>query len=340
MNRLTAVFLQQLYEYVPQKSELLQCAQKELLRQLEVSLSEAVSPGTVFFSTHAQQLKQKIEIWKSKAEGLCRVSQIGEFLEELEALCACERQLHEETQQQIRSTGFVDAARLHLFYHSEQRQALDVVNEMIRVELFRVAALGGPERFRRIPEVDTVPDTLTGRLGLWKQYIQPALQDLPDNLLYGCWAFQEQNSCPTGPLGKIPGYLLANPDKKAAGLLPGEWKKIAGSKGYLYQGGGRLTNLTPNNVQQAQGKPLGTTVPVEQLAVRMRRCDPIQAMQDYFGNAPYSVDPYELFAAADLAASANTILERGQTGSCFLCGAPVRNNAPLCRHCVERVYIK
>ena len=340
MNRLTAIFLQQLYDYVPQKNELLQRAKKELLRQLDISMPEAVSPGTLFFSEHAQQFKGKMDAWKNKVQNLCRIEHVREFLSELEMLCARQKELHNETQRQIHSAGLVDVSKLHLFYRSEQKQALDVVNEMVRIELFRVVALAGPDRFCRIPPIDTVPDTLAGYLGYWKQWIDPALQNLPDHLLYGCWAFQEQECCPTGPLGKLPTYLPVKTNKKSGTLLPGEWARNIGPRGNWYQGVGRLTNLTPDTVQWAQHQNIKQHIPVTELASRMHLLNPVQAMQAYFGQTPYSVDPYELFSTADLAATANTMLERGQTHSCFLCGGPVQDNAPLCARCVERTYIK
>lgn len=341
MNFLTAVFLQQLYTYAPQKEELMQLARRELLRELDCSMPDAISPGTLFCTAQGQQLKREITEWKTKVEHCSRMEDVIRGLRSLQKLKDREERFHEETQREIRNPGFVDSARLHVFYHREQGEALRILNEVIHVELFRIVCLGGVRRFSRIPPLARVPDSLVERLAYYKDYLIPSITDLEENALYGYWAIRYQPDSRTGPRGKLPAYSIAEPkNSKGKQLLPGEYQKIPIVQGTLYQGIGCLTNLTPDTVERAQNMQVHDQIPVVELSSRLYRLDPIQALASYFRQEFYAVDAYELFAAADVAQSANTLMERGQTESCFLCGSAVKNNAPLCSSCVEKVYVK
>lgn len=341
MNRLTAVFLQQLYACAPQKQELLKRAQRELLLQLDRSLPELLSPGTLIASAKGQELRQQAARWKQQTEQCSRMEDITLLLEQLNALQKQEQRLHTETRQEINRSGFVDGTKLHLFYRSEQRDALQVLDEIIRIELFRIAVLGGAQRFNAVPPLAAVPDILADRLAYYKNCLMPVLLDLSDQMLYGCWAFRFQEESRAGPLGNLPGYLIAEPNPaKATGLLPGEYTVLPAAKGTLYQGVGSLTNLTPDTVEQAQRTSVQDHIPVAELAARLYHGDPVRALGDYFGNNPYIVDPYELFATADVARGALELAERGRTRHCFLCGKALKNRAPLCAACVEKVCLR
>lgn len=340
MNRLTAIFLQQLYGYVPQKRELLDRARRELLLQMDRALPELLSPGTLFGSSQGQKLRQQASRWKQQAEQCTRMEEIAPLLYQLQALEKQERQLHAQTRQEIQGSGFVDGTQLHLFYRSEQRDALRILNEVIRVELFRIAALGGAYRFKNVPPLAAVPDLLADRLAYYKNSLMPVLQDLSDQVLYGCWAFRFQAESAVGPLGKLPGYLITDPNPAKAALLPGEYTVLTTSRGTLYQGVGCLTNLTPDTVEQAQRGPVQDRIPVAELAARLYGDDPVRTLGDYFGNKPYIVDPYELFAAADVAKGAQALEDRGRARRCLLCGKALTKPVPLCASCVEKVCLR
>lgn len=341
MNRLTAVFLQQLYACAPQKQDLLKRAKRELLLQLDRSLPELLSPSTLIASAKGQELRQQTVQWKQRTEQCSHMEDITFLLEQLYALQKQERQLHTETRREIQSSGFVDGTKLHLFYRSEQRNALQVLDEMIRIELFRIAVLGGAQRFKAVQPLAAVPDILADRLAYYKNCLMPVLLDLSDQVLYGCWAFRFQEESRTGPLGNLPGYLMAEPNPaKAAGLLPGEYTVLPTAKGAVFQGVGCLTNLTPDTVEWAQRVSVQDHIPVAELAARLYHDDPVRVLGDYFGSTPYIVDPYELFAAADVARGAQELAERGRTRRCFLCGKALKNQAPLCTACVEKVCLR
>lgn len=341
MNRLTAAFLQTLYEYVPQKKELLDRARRELCRQLEHSMPNALSAATLFCSPEAQQLRQQIDRWKAGAQRITSMRELIDRLEDLEQLCSREKQLHTRTQAELARPGFVDVSNLHIFYLPEQEDALAVMNQIIRIDLFRVVALGGPELFRHIPPLDRQPNHLDLRLHYYKTYLQPALDRISEADQYGNWAYRYQDLVRTGPLAKLPSFQIADPSQKLNNLLPGEYKMTLSGRGLLYQGVGRLTNITPETVTEAQDATVCTTITPKQLIGGMdRNVDPVQALKSVMGKQFYSVSAADLFAAADSVVSARTILQRGYGRQCFLCGQPVQGNAPLCTRCMEKTVVK
>lgn len=340
MNRLTAVFLQELYTYAPQKQELLQRAKQELIRELEHTMAELISPSTVFGSVRGQELRQNIADWKQKVKQCTNMEDVSLLQTDLEKLKEKERQLRKETQSELQKSGFVDSARLHLFYFSEQKSALQILNEVIHVELFRIAVLTGARQFAKIPALASVPDSLSDRLIYYKNYLIPVLQSKDNRDLYGCWAFRFQENGHVGPLGNLPGYLITEPNlSKAEKLLPGEYTLLENPHGILYQGIGYLTNITPDTVEFVQRGQIKTYIPVAELAVYLYQNNPIRALESYFGSTPYLVDPYELFATANMAQEGRAMVARGRERKCFLCGQPVQNNTPLCSACAGKVCI-
>lgn len=341
MKRLTAVFLQQLNNYVPGKEQdILACMRRELQRQLDVVLPDVSAPGTLFCSARGKQLQRDLNNWKRQVAGLLHVSQAVTCLDQLETLCREAEQLRQETRQEIRCEGGVDPARLHLFCGAEQAQALAVVDELIRVELYCVAVLGGAELFGRIPPVDRVAHTLSDRLDYYKKYVVSALSGVEDNKAYGVWAFVQQDEIRAGPLGSLAAFLPCSPDKSAVDLLPGECRSGMTSRGVVFQGVGCVTNLNPNNIEMAQHEKVESTIPVQELARRLDTWDPIRALKECYVARPYAVDACELFAVASMAQSARVLLRRGQLGQCFLCGRTVRGGVPLCAQCVTKVKVE
>lgn len=341
MNRLTAAFLQTLYEYVPQKKELLECVRQELLRQLEHALPNAISAGTLFCSPEAQQLQKQINSWKTGVERIVFMREATDRMQDLERLCNREKQLHTRTQTELARSGFVDVGNLHIFYLSEQDDALGVLNQIIRIDLFRIVALGGPDLFRHIPPLDRQLDHLDLRLNYYKTYIRPALDRISEVDQYGNWAFRYQDMVRAGPLARLPSFQIAEPDQKLGTLLPGEYKMRMLGSGPLYQGVGRLTNITPETVIEAQNTTVCANITPKQLLGGMERnVDPVQALQSVMGKRFYSVNATDLFAAADYVVSARTILKRGYGRQCFLCGRSVQGNAPLCPRCMEKTIVK
>ena len=341
MNRLTAVFLQQLYEYVPgRQQELLECMRRELQRQPDLSLPEETAPGTMFCSAQGKQLQRDLAGWKQQAAALEDGGLAVRQLKQLEDLCRQAADLRKETGHEIRGAGAVDPARLHLFCGPEQKQALAVVDELIRVDLFRAAVLGGAALFARIPPVDRVAHTLADRLEYYKNCVLPALSGVEENKAYGVWAFLQQDECRIGPLGSLAAFSPCAPDKSARDLLPGECRTVMTSRGVVFQGVGCVTNLEPASIEGAQHQTVGDAIPVRELARRLDTRDPIRALAEYYGPRPYAVDACELFAAASMAQSARVLLRRGQLGQCFLCGRAVQGGVPLCAQCVAKVKVE
>lgn len=340
MNRLTTVFLQQLCAYVPEKKpELLACIRRELLRQMEVSLREETASGTLYCSEQALQLQRDIQNWKQRVTGLQDPARAADCMLGLETLCRRAGQLHEETRREIAGAGFVDPARLHLFYVSEQKQAQAVMEELGRVELFRAAVLGGVPLLSRIPARRIGAVGLAAKLEYYKNYLVPACAGMEGATLSGVWAFQEVSSQRAGPMGNLAGYRPCDPDKEIHELLPGECRRKDTSRGIVYQGVGCITNLNPNTMEAAREKGIAQTMPLGEMIKRIEFGGPIRALQNYYGNTPYLVKADELFAVASMARSARQLLNRRQTGQCMLCGRALQEQAPLCPQCLARVKV-
>lgn len=341
MNRMTAAFLQTLYEYAPQKKELLERARQELLRQLERDLPNALSAATLFCSPEAQHLQKQIDGWKTRAERIVSMRELTDQMEDLEQLCSQEKRLHTRTQTELARPGFLNVGNLHILYLSEQDNALRVLNQMIQIDLFRIVALGGPDLLRHIPPLDRQPNHLDLRLNYYKTYIQPALDRISEADQYGSWAFCYQDMVRAGPLARLPAFQIAEPVQKLGTLLPGEYKMTVSGRGMLYQGVGRVTNITPETVVEAQNTTVQARITPKQLFDGMNQTsDPVQALQLVMGKRFYSVSAADLFAAADFVVSAHVIVQRGYSRQCFLCGQPVQGNAPLCSHCMEKTIVK
>ena len=279
-------------------------------------------------------------LWEKDAAQILKPSDGVKYLRILKELCETAKRLHKETCEQMESYTSVDGGKVHFFYAEEQRLAQKIVNEWIQIDLYRILILGGPRYFEQIPVLKKVPLLLADRVRYYKTQVMPVLSSLNPKQRYRYWAVQHKEECRMGPLATLPAYVLCEPAKRSARLIPGEYKKLEAVGGVLYQGLGRLTNITPDTIEEAQSDGVYDTLSMEMLEKAWGRGDPIMALQTMFAGKWYAIDPYELFSKAAALEASWTILRRGQLRQCVYCGSLVEHQVPLCPQCIKRIKVR
>lgn len=340
MNQLTAIFMQQLSDDTSLSEEILERVRKELVLELLRCLPKEMHPGTLYCSAEGENLKSQMLLWKEEAAKISKPSDAVRYLRSLKELCQTAKRLREETCQQIESYASVDGGKLHLFYAEEQRSVLKTVNEWIRIDLYRILILGGPAYFRKIPLLKKIPMLLLDRVRYYKTQVMPVLSLLDARQRYSYWAVQHKDECRMGPLATLPAYVLCEPAKRSERLMPGEYKKLEALGGVMYQGLGRLTNITPDTIEEAQSDGLYDHVPMEAFEQARGTQDPVKALETLYAGKWYAVDPYELFSKAAAIEASWTILRRGQLRQCLYCGSLVEHHVPLCPQCIKRIKVR
>lgn len=341
MDYLTVLFLNQLAGQVERADELLKLVRKELLAEFERQMSCNMVSGVLFYTGRARALQQRCAQWLESARQLPQIGAGKALLRELETLAKESDFLRQETRNQLQSPASIDMDRMHIIDPQDHEQTLRLIEEMIRFDLYRVAAIGGGALLTRITPFRRVSATLEAYMDYYRQEVLGALNMCSETRKYAFWAVQHRGDGKCGAYAKLPAYVIAEPKKVKHPMLPGEYQIIEDRGGILMQGVGMLTNVTPNNILSAQDAGVGYKPTVRQiLQCGADLSRPDQVLAGSFEGGYYAVDPFEFFGMLSAAEDARVILRRGQLQQCFLCAAPVQNNAPLCPACMKRVQIQ
>lgn len=340
MNTLTAVFLDVLGSETGQAQRAAELTKKNMRAEFEKRTGELLLSSTVFFSDEGKCLKQKLCMLKKQIESINGARQAVEINRELSSLYVEAEKLHRETQRQIHKRGHIDVRKLHFFYQKEQSDALDILENYNRAELYRIAVLSGGQSFLTRKPLACFSHSIQDSLRYLKEEIVPVTDAVQfrklENGLY--WAAQHTDLMRAGPLGSLPGFTMIDPIKTDHRFYPGEHAVLPYRKGIVLQGIGYLTNLLPENVEKAQGRGcLITKISPDNLMPYIDYLqNPDVLLEHLFGERYYLISAEEYFAAASYAEVSYTILRRARIGQCLYCGKPA-SRGKFCDTCVKRI---
>lgn len=337
MKRLTIMFLQELYAFVPQQQQALaQMIREELMADIAEIASGADSR---FCSPTAQTLQSDAIALRARLETSPGQQEIFSLWERTAALCEKARTMREQTRRQLSGVACPDPDSLHLCTIQEEPVLRKMLNDYLHLELYRLLVLGGTEVFRQIPPLSDFPDQPAVRLRYEQEYLRPAAQRVEHTQPFGLWAVCFQSARRLGATATLPAYILCAPDEKAGNLLPGEHQILVRRSEILFQGLGLLTNLTPDTIERAQHEPVRNRVLMRDLWGCQAE-DPIGDFAAHCGEELYAVDAGSLFAAAALAQGGRQISRRRETQQCLYCGAPAVPHQVLCANCLRRIELR
>ena len=342
MNKLTAVFLDVLGAEPGPTKRAADLATENMQNEFSERVAELLLPGTLFFSDEGRELKRRLTALQGEIAHIERAQQAVGIIKQLEELYIRAEKLHRDTQKQIRKKGYIDARKLHFFYQSEQAEAMDILENYIKTELYLTAAFGGGRMFLTRKPLKSFQHTLQDRVRYLKEELLPVTdtQNFRQNVDSRYWAVQHQDAVKAGPLGILPGFMITEPVKSGRRFLPGEHAALPSRKGVILQGMGYLTNLTTMTVENAQIKgALVTSVTPDQLINYIDYLqDPDAVLGSMFAGKYYLISAAQYFGAASYAEASFTIRRRSRLGQCLFCGKPVAEKH-FCSNCEKRIKI-
>lgn len=342
MEKLTAVFLDVLGSETGQESRAASIVKEGMQAEFAQRTKELMSGGTLYFSREGIRLKQELENLHNQTNTLTDAIQAVKIGANLSALYIRAEKLHRETQRQIHRPGKIDIGKIHFFYPDEQSEALNILEDYIKTELFRILTLLGGKAFLSLKPLKTYQHTLQDRVKYLKEQVSPMTDNrkMKDLAVPHYWAVMHKNERKAGPVGVLPGFEIIELTRTDHRFLPGEHREVACRQGIALQGVGCFTNVTPATIEKAQIKGmLHTRVTVEQLG---RYVDylkqPDAVLTHLFSDSLYAVDPAEYFGTASYVESSAAIVRRKRLGQCILCGKS-SSGADFCEQCARRIKI-
>ena len=318
MNKLTAVFLDVLGAEAGQTKRAADLAKENMQNEFSERVAELLLPGTLFFSDEGRELKRRLTALQGEISHIERAQQAVGIIKQLEEL-------------------YIRAEKLH-----RQAEAMDILENYIKTELYLTAAFGGGRMFLTRKPLKSFQHTLQDRVRYLKEELLPVTdtQNFRQNVDSRYWAVQHQDAVKAGPLGILPGFMITEPVKSGRRFLPGEHAALPSRKGVILQGMGYLTNLTPMTVENAQIKgALVTSVTPDQLINYIDYLqDPDAVLGSMFAGKYYLISAAQYFGAASYAEASFTIRRRSRLGQCLFCGKPVAEKH-FCSNCEKRIKI-
>lgn len=342
MKELTAVYMDILGKKTGQEGRAAAIVRESMLAEFSERTRDLLSSETLFFSDEGHALQQELVILKRNIEKLTQAKEAAKLCAKLKNLFIRAEELHRETQREIEKSGRIRASKLHFFYAKEQERALDILEEYIRAELFRVLVFGGGTLFFKCRPLKGYQHTLQERM----KYLVFELAPVTDTQSFRqlaktkYWAVSHQDEMRAGPMGRLPGMLITDPVRTDHRFLPGEHRMLPGRGGLVLQGVGYLTNVTPKNIDSAQLKGgLITSVTADMLKPYVDYLsDPDSVLNHIFAGRLYAISPEQYFAAASYAEACITIVSRHRLGQCLLCGQSAEGGS-FCDRCYRRIKI-
>ena len=342
MQALAAVFMDILGKKTGQEERAATIIRESMSVEFSEHTRELLSSETLFFSAEGLALQQDLLVLKREIEKLFHAKDAVKLGAKLKTLYIRAEELHRETQREIRKSGRIRAAKLHFFYADEKEAALDILEEYVRVELFRVLVFGGGSLFSRCKPLKGFQHTLQDRMKYLVYELAPVTDSQSFKILAKTryWAVVHQDEMRAGPMGHLPGMLITDPVKTDHRFLPGEHGLLSGRGGLILQGIGHLTNVTPENIEKAQLRNNLQKVITPEMLKPYVDClsDPDSVLNHIFSDKLYVISPAQYFAAASYAEASLAISNRHKLGKCLLCGQSAESGL-LCERCGRRIRI-
>lgn len=342
MNKLTAVFLNVLGRETGQENRAATVAMESMMAVFSSKTGRLLSSGTIFCSDEGHKLQRDLLSLKKKIISMTRAQQVAKAEAKLSGLYIEAERLHRETQRQIHRPGKINIRKLHLFFYEEQTEALHILEDYIKAELYRILTLEGGRAFISRKQLQIFKHTLPDRIKYLKEEILPLTdsQKMKKKAVPHYWAAVYREERKAGPIGVLPGFETVDPVKVDHRFLPGEHRELPYRSGVVIQGVGSLTNVTPGTIEQAQRKgALHTEVFPDQLARYSEYLrDPDAVLGHLFSGTLYAIDAEQYFSVASYVIGSAALIRRKRLGQCLFCGKTAAGS-DFCEQCARRIRI-
>ena len=200
MKKLTAIFLEALGKETGQRDRAAALASKSMQEEFARKTAELLSAGTLFFSDQGRELRQNLIMLRERIGRISNANEAVGTIGRLNSLYIEAERLHRETQKQIHRPGHIDAGKLHFFYRSEQQEALEILEQYNRAELYRIIALGGGSAFLTRKPLKSYQHNLQERVRYLREEISPVTETVMFRELADTryWAVQHNDNMRVG----------------------------------------------------------------------------------------------------------------------------------------------
>ena len=333
MNHLTIAFMCRLSEHTQAQTQLLQRMQKELLSEMQKRLPAFLHRVTSFLSSQGNEFSAKLNQWMDDVQHMGSIDVSGKLFRRLQRLCTEADKLAKESRAAWQYPGKLDPDLLHFVFPEQKEEAESRLYSAVCLEMFRLVASGGAERFIHFPKLQYVHPTVRDYYLYYAKHIIPALIVMDRHRRFGIWAFQYKEQARTGGMSRMPVYIQTAPKIERTPLLLGECRSSGAANAAVWQGLGALTNITPENIVRAQSEGIIHSIRPEQLKNLRLNTTPTQILEQCFPGQWYALDPVHFFSVLTTARCARTLMLRINNNQCLYCGTDGANGS-LCLGCL------
>lgn len=336
MNDLTLIFIEHLVKRLENNDLLINRLRDELLQDARLRLNKYLLESTLYLSPRGKNFLSRTESWFQKATSVQSVSEMRILFKQLAAFELEADELYQETQQSLSSIGKLNADTLHVVFYEDQSNAKQRVYQAICLEMFRLVAANDGEVLSKLPLLHYEHSDLLSYYKYYSQKVLPALKLAEHHKRFSVWAFQYREQAKVGPLAKLPVYIHATPKQEKNVILPGEHHLVGSNSTEIWQGVGSITNLSPDNIQQAQFEGVYHSVSLQQLNTCRLTDTPTQILDQCFAGKWYAINPSHFFSMLSIALCSRTIKLRASHKQCLYCGSEGASSS-LCLSCISKI---
>lgn len=336
MNQLTASFFALLSKRVQDPGPLCRRLQQELLAEAQRRMQTYLREDTSYLSPTGIAFCNRFMQWGDTVRRLYTAEEGAGMYRQLIALCNEAEDLYRETRRALMHPGTLDAEQLHVIFAEEQQAAIKQLYEAICIEMYRIICAGGAAAVNRMPQLKYTHATLESYYNYYHQHVVPALRMIETRKLHGVWAYQFRPQAKIKNLIRLPLYVQVEPKKEKSPLLPGESHPVGTGSSLSWQGMGALTNITPDNIAEAQFEGIQHRITPDNFAQASLNDAPEKVASQCFRGKWYAIEPAHFFAVFNMVRCERTLTLRAGNSQCMFCGAD-HSNSLLCLSCLEKV---
>lgn len=336
MNDVTAVFLCELAVQT-NRQDLFRLLQQELSGWLDARCpvrDDTITKGTL----EAERLYKTVQGLQEQVGMINSQNRLQWFREQMEQCAARWNDLRGESAQAMQPGRIPPLEQLHLLTREEIAQWASAIRQQTQIQLYRLLVLGGASALQGIvaPPDSASPEEL---LAFFRHSLQPALQRIPEQRIFGQWAVEYRKDAKFGSVLRMPGYLLSQPVSGRSPITPGHYQTFSQPGGVRYQGRGLLTNIRPAEIGAAVRNGFVSSCTAKDLdAVEYLDADPCRVLEQACKGRFYAIEPYHYFSVVSYQMNCRVTGQRLARQRCLFCGADsVKEGFHLCKNCFARL---
>ncbi len=338
MNKLTIVFLQELYDRADCKDEIEQYMISQLNNLMDQYISYYGVDTSLLMSADANRLcDQLINLQKSIFELNAPVDS-RDIISEMQRIFSKLSELEAATSKAIFGAGKLNPDDIHIITAENQLQALNRIVDEIRLQEYLAVIYGTEEFFAALPAIRSIEGDIHTLFKRFASEVFPQVDMLAAYTAHPIWSFARNDILDDRSTWSFPIFV---PDTCSMEVYS---ENLVGPHNLNFkdekriQGRGRVTNITPLTIEDAQEKGICWELPD---AVDYKSIDGFSDLNGWlsfvFRGRYYSISPYDVIVVLNRYLLMSEIRNRKDSHRCLLCAKRLREKeSVLCNDCKEK----